>query len=72
MVKNDLVNAPPGEIDATFFASATCGSVANTVDTCCNFSICATVLAVTVSLQWPTLTVTMPPKKSRYSLPSMS
>ncbi len=34
-VKNDLVSLPSGVMEAIFFASADCGSLANTVDTCC-------------------------------------
>ena len=33
-------------MDAIFFASATCGSVANTVETCCSLSICSCTLRV--------------------------
>ena len=40
LVKNDLVSLPPGVIDAIFFASAACGSLAKTVETCCSVSIC--------------------------------
>ena len=72
LVKNDLVSLPPGVSDAIFFASAACGSVGNTVETCCRVSIWRCSSALTWGLQWPTLTVTMPPKKSRYWLPSAS
>src|ERR1035438_8897547 len=63
---------PPGVIDSIFFARAACGSLANRVETCCKVSICRWTLASIWSLQWPTLTVTMPPRKSRYWLPSAS
>jgi hypothetical protein len=66
LVKNDLVSSRPGVREAIFFARAACGSLAKTVDTCWSVSSCLWTLALTCSLQWPTLTVTMPPKKSRY------
>jgi hypothetical protein len=71
LVKNDFFSAP-GVICASFSASATIGSMGKQVETCCSLSICAFMGAVTRGLQWPTLTVTMPPKKSRYLRPSTS
>jgi hypothetical protein len=50
----------------------TIGSLGKQVETCCMRSICALVCEITRGLQWPTLIVTMPPKKSRYFLPSTS
>ena len=39
LVKKDLVSLPPGVRPAIFFASAACGSLAKTVETCCSVSI---------------------------------
>ena len=44
LVKNDLLTLP-GVKPATFLASAACGSVANTVETCCSLSTCSWTLA---------------------------
>ena len=46
LVKNDLVSLPPGVSAAIFLASAACGSLAKTVETCCSVSICAMDLGV--------------------------
>ena len=71
LVKNDF-HPSPGAMEETFRAKAACGSVANTVETCWSLSTCAWTAWFTFSLQWPTLTVRMPPKKSRYWFPSAS
>ena len=62
----------PGVICASFSASATIASLGNSVEVCCSLSTCALIFEVTLGLQWPSPMVTMPPKKSRYLLPSMS
>src|ERR1700761_1757058 len=62
----------PGVISASFSASATTASLGKSVEVCCSLFTCALIFEVTFGLQWPTPIVTMPPKKSRYLLPSMS
>ena len=62
----------PGVISASFSASATIASLGNRVEVCCSLSTCALIFDVTFGLQWPTPIVRIPPKKSRYRLPSMS
>src|SRR5208337_4917260 len=47
-------------------------SVGKSVEVCCTRSICSLIFAVTFSFEWPTLMVTMPPRKSRYCFPSRS
>src|SRR5258708_17684832 len=62
----------PGVICAIFSASATMCSVGKSVEVCCSRLTCALTLLEIFGLQWPTETVRMPPKKSRYLLPSTS
>src|ERR1035438_8990088 len=50
LVKKDLVRRSPGVSDAIFFASAACGSVTNTVETCCRGSTWAWMARFTRSL----------------------
>ncbi len=71
-VARKLCCSRPGEIRASVSASSTAGIVGYSVETCESRVICATTAALTFSLAWPTETVRIPPKKSRYSLPSAS
>jgi len=47
-------------------------SFGNSVEACVILSICDLIFEVTRGFVWPTEMVTMPPKKSRYFLPSTS
>src|ERR1039457_5850121 len=51
LVKKDLVRRSPGVSDAIFFASAACGSVTNTVETCCRVSTWAWMARFTRSFR---------------------
>ncbi|MOA61565.1 hypothetical protein D3C78_1867430 [compost metagenome] len=62
----------PGVIWAIFSAKRAWTSMGKRVLVCCSVRIWAIVRSVISGSQWPTLTVTMPPKKSRYCLPSAS
>ena len=68
LVKKLFCNLP-GVICASFSASATMASLGNNVEVCWSLSTCVLIFEVTLGLQWPSPTVTIPPKKSRYLLP---
>jgi len=70
-VKNETPRSP-GVRSRSFSAKAIVTSLMNRVEVCWTLRSCRTVASVTSSLQWPTETVRIPPKKSRYSLPSTS
>ena len=46
--------------------------VGKSVETCWSVRACFSMAATTRGSQWPRLTVTIPPKKSRYFFPSAS
>jgi hypothetical protein len=62
----------PGDSRASFSATSICRVVGYRVEVWPSSRICAVTASLTSGLACPIETVRMPPKKSRYSWPSMS
>jgi hypothetical protein len=71
-VKKNRAGFSPGKRGARVSAISITGMVGKRVDTCWRTLACFSRAATTRGSQWPSDTVTIPPKKSRYFLPSES
>ena len=59
-------------LSTSSFASLTWGSVWYRLEMCISFAVCCATAPMTSGTPWPREFTAMPPRKSRYRLPSRS
>src|SRR3546814_5485584 len=70
--KNTLPDPWAPSSASSFSASSTCGAVAKKFDVCPSVPSCVLTASTSAGWAWPNEFTAMPPRKSRYSLPSTS